>query len=214
MMSVSFYSDPKYQSFPGGFSGKEPACQCRRHNRCGFNPWVGKIPWRRAQLTPPVFLNTEESHEQRSWRTIVHRVTKNQICLNRISTHPNVQDNHLIHLYIIIVLHLELSPGVLRTSYSFGSLKIFVQSKIKTVYSHTHTHTKQLFFPKKNNEVILIHPRSKLQSPDGQSIISEKSSATLRACAVFKISIHMLEKSDLKRGSTWFKLASSLALTF
>ena len=136
MMSVSFYSDPKYQSFLEGVSGKEPVCQCRRRNRCGFNPWVGKIPWRRAQLTPPVFLNTGESHEQRSWRTTVHRVTKNQICLNRISTHPNVQDNYLIHLYIIIVLHLELSPGVLRTSYSFGSLKIFVQSKIKTVYSH------------------------------------------------------------------------------
>ena len=25
----------------------EPACQCRRHNRCGFDPWVGKIPWKR-----------------------------------------------------------------------------------------------------------------------------------------------------------------------
>ena len=26
--------------FPGGVGGKEPACQCRRYNRCGFNPWV------------------------------------------------------------------------------------------------------------------------------------------------------------------------------
>ena len=25
-------------------SGKECACQCRRHKRCGFNPWVGKSP--------------------------------------------------------------------------------------------------------------------------------------------------------------------------
>ena len=33
--------------FPGGTSGKEPACQCRRL-RHKFNPWVGKIPWRRA----------------------------------------------------------------------------------------------------------------------------------------------------------------------
>ena len=30
--------------FPGGASGKEPVCQCRRPERCGFNPWVGKIP--------------------------------------------------------------------------------------------------------------------------------------------------------------------------
>ena len=29
--------------FPGGSGGKEPACQCRRHKRRGFNPWVGKI---------------------------------------------------------------------------------------------------------------------------------------------------------------------------
>ena len=24
--------------FPGGASGKEPACQCRKHERCGFDP--------------------------------------------------------------------------------------------------------------------------------------------------------------------------------
>ena len=35
-------------SFPGGASGKEPACQCKRHERCCFDTWVGKIPWRRA----------------------------------------------------------------------------------------------------------------------------------------------------------------------
>ena len=29
---------------PKLLSGKESTCQCRRH---GFNPWVGKIPWRR-----------------------------------------------------------------------------------------------------------------------------------------------------------------------
>ena len=26
--------------FPGGASGKEPTCQCRRPKRPGFNPWV------------------------------------------------------------------------------------------------------------------------------------------------------------------------------
>ena len=34
-------------------SGKEPTCQCRRHV---FDPWVGKIPWRREWQPPPVFL--------------------------------------------------------------------------------------------------------------------------------------------------------------
>ena len=48
--------------FPGYASGKEPACQCRR---CRFNPWVRKIPWRRAWQLTPVFL-PGESCGQRS----------------------------------------------------------------------------------------------------------------------------------------------------
>ena len=51
--------------FPGGSSGKEPACQCRRHKRHGFDPWVGKIPWRRA-WQPTLVLLPEEFPGQRS----------------------------------------------------------------------------------------------------------------------------------------------------
>ena len=51
--------------FPGGSGGKEPACQCMRHKRCGFDLWVRKIPWRRAWQSTPVFL-PGESHGQRS----------------------------------------------------------------------------------------------------------------------------------------------------
>ena len=42
--------------FPGGIRGKEPTCQCRRHKTYGFDPWVAKIPWRRAWQPTPVFL--------------------------------------------------------------------------------------------------------------------------------------------------------------
>ena len=45
--------------------GKEPGCQCRRRKRRGFGPWVGKIPWRRAWQSTPVFL-LGESLGQRS----------------------------------------------------------------------------------------------------------------------------------------------------
>ena len=45
--------------FGDGSSDKEPACQCRRHKRPGFEPWVGKIPWRRAWQSTPVFLPGE-----------------------------------------------------------------------------------------------------------------------------------------------------------
>ena len=31
-----------FWGFPGGTSGKEPACQCRRCKTCEFDPWVGK----------------------------------------------------------------------------------------------------------------------------------------------------------------------------
>ena len=50
---------------PRWLSGKEYACQYRRHKRRGFNPWVGKIPWRRKWQLASVFL-TEKSHRQRS----------------------------------------------------------------------------------------------------------------------------------------------------
>ena len=46
--------------FPGGLDGKESA-QVRRP---GFNPWAGKIPWRKEWLPTPVFL-PGECHEQR-----------------------------------------------------------------------------------------------------------------------------------------------------
>ena len=51
--------------FPGGASGKEPICQCRKHKRIRFDPWVGKIPWREAWQPTSVFL-PGESHGLRS----------------------------------------------------------------------------------------------------------------------------------------------------
>ena len=51
--------------FPGEHSGKESACQCRRHKRCWFNPWVRKISWRRKWQPTSVFL-PGESHGQRN----------------------------------------------------------------------------------------------------------------------------------------------------
>ena len=39
--------------FPGDSEVKASACKCRRP---GFDPWVGKIPWRRKWQLAPVFL--------------------------------------------------------------------------------------------------------------------------------------------------------------
>ena len=51
----------EYMGFPGGTSGKEPTCQCRRCKRCEFDSWARKIPWRRAWQPTLVFL-PGESH--------------------------------------------------------------------------------------------------------------------------------------------------------
>ena len=52
-----------------------------RHKRWGFDPWVGKIPWRRAWQPTPVFL-PGESHGQRRWWATVHGVSKSQAWLS------------------------------------------------------------------------------------------------------------------------------------
>ena len=49
----------KSVGFPGGATGKDPTFQCKRHKRCGFGAWVGKIPWKRAWQSTPVFLPGE-----------------------------------------------------------------------------------------------------------------------------------------------------------
>ena len=50
---------------PRYFSGKESACQRRRCRRHRFDPWIGKVPWRRKWQPTPVFL-PGKFHGQRS----------------------------------------------------------------------------------------------------------------------------------------------------
>ena len=50
---------------PRWLSSKESACQCRRCKRRRFDPWAGKICWRRTWQPTPVFL-PGKSHGQRS----------------------------------------------------------------------------------------------------------------------------------------------------
>ena len=51
-------------SFPGGASGQEPAANAGAV-KTWSHPWIGKIPWRRAQQPTPGFL-PGESCGQRS----------------------------------------------------------------------------------------------------------------------------------------------------
>ena len=59
------YTEARNLGLPRWLSGEESACQCRRCRRRGFDPWVGKIPWRRKWQPTPVFLPAK-FHGQRS----------------------------------------------------------------------------------------------------------------------------------------------------
>ena len=62
----------KPKGIPLQLSSKESACQ---HRRCGFNPWVGKIPWRRKWQSTPVFF-PGKSHRQKSLVGYIHGVSR------------------------------------------------------------------------------------------------------------------------------------------
>ena len=64
LSSVLWVEFPVLWDFSGG-AGKESTCQCRRHKKLRFDPWVWKIIWSRKWQLTPVFL-PGKFHEQRS----------------------------------------------------------------------------------------------------------------------------------------------------
>ena len=95
--------------FPPGSDGKESACQCRRR---GFDPWVGKIPWRRDWQPPPIFL-PGEFHGQRSLEGYSPWVSKESDTTEQLTLsnfHPQASQASLViekqNSKIIIILQL------------------------------------------------------------------------------------------------------------
>ena len=66
--------------------GKNPPARCRKHKKCGFDCWVGKIPWRR-KCNPFHYSCLENSMDREAWQTIVHRVAKSWTWLKWLSTY-------------------------------------------------------------------------------------------------------------------------------
>ena len=75
MLEVLAFKGTRGVGFLDGASGKEPACQHRRHKNQGFNPWVKKIPWR-SHGNPLQYSCLENPMDRGAWRATVHRVTK------------------------------------------------------------------------------------------------------------------------------------------
>ena len=70
--------------FPGGANDKEPICQCRRHRRPGFSPWIGKIPGG-GHGNPLQYSCLENPVGREAWWAAVYRVTKHQTRLRQLS---------------------------------------------------------------------------------------------------------------------------------
>ena len=119
----------KVWDFPVGASGKEPTCQCRRHKRHEFDPWVRKIPWRRAWQPTPVFLPGElHSMDRGVWWATVHGVTKSWMQLKRLSTLTlEVQCEEPPGSPVLGVFTLFLKPGV-ETEVT-GKVRTYLQSE-------------------------------------------------------------------------------------
>ena len=63
---------------PRWLSGKESACQGRRHRRGGYDPWVGKIPLRRKCQLAPVSCLDDPMHRE-TWQATVHGVAESDL---------------------------------------------------------------------------------------------------------------------------------------
>ena len=76
-------------AFPGAASGKEPGCKCRRCKGLGFDPWGGKIPWRRAWQPTPVFWPVESPWTRERDRLQSMGVAKSQTPLSNSAHRAN-----------------------------------------------------------------------------------------------------------------------------
>ena len=85
----------KIDRLPRWLIGKESACQCRRHRRCGLDLWVRKIPWRR-KWQPLQYSYMDILMDRRAWRATVHGVTKSQ---TELSTHACVKFGILVYCF-------------------------------------------------------------------------------------------------------------------
>ena len=91
----------------GGASGKELACQCRRHKRYKFDPWSGKILWRTA-CNPLQYTCLENPMDRRAWWATVHGVTQSQTWLKWLNTHRHTHRHIHTHTRnILAVAHVK-----------------------------------------------------------------------------------------------------------
>ena len=75
-----------YLHFPGGASGKDLVCQCRRWKKRGLDPWVGKIPGG-GHGNPLQYSCLENPMDRGAWQATVHGAPQCQTWPEGLSTH-------------------------------------------------------------------------------------------------------------------------------
>ena len=133
---------------------KNPPANAGRCKRCAFNPWFGKIPWRRPWQPMLVFL-LENPMDRGAWWAIVHSVTKNQpqlkwlrVCAyTHTHTHTHTHTQRLL-LHIVLIwltsqqllvtdiryfLVLLMHRGWGRGTQRVGELRSFVYSSLQVL---------------------------------------------------------------------------------
>ena len=108
--------------FLDGTSGKESTCQCKRYKKCGFDPWVGKIPLEKEETTHSSILackipRTEEPGRLRSlellrvlnthifigtWTYITKRDPLKFLAFNQLKIMPlSISENYVLNVILL-----------------------------------------------------------------------------------------------------------------
>ena len=106
---------------PDGASGKEPAYQCKRQKRHRFDPWVRKIPWRRAWQPVPVFL-PGESDGQKSLVGYSPRGHKQSGTMKRLSTHIHLRTDSTTIVRITKAIVFPLKEALFYTFLKYSEI--------------------------------------------------------------------------------------------
>ena len=72
------FSKAGMEVIPGGTSGKEPVCQCRRHKRQGSIPGLGRSPGE-GHGNPLQYPCLQKPMDRGIWRATVYRTSKSQV---------------------------------------------------------------------------------------------------------------------------------------
>ena len=93
---LRIYPTKCVQGFPGGTSGKEPACQYRRQRNVGLIPEEG-------HGNPLQYSFLKNSKDRGGWQAIVHRVAQSW---TKLSTYARVYK--CVQLYVLRLIEMML----------------------------------------------------------------------------------------------------------